>query len=49
MVGEIERARKEPQRSKLNTAVYNQNLADQIEVLERIKIAVMESGVKYGI
>jgi hypothetical protein len=40
MVGEIERARTEPQQSKLDAAALNQRLADQIDVLEKVRFAV---------
>jgi len=45
MVGEIERARTEPQQSKLDTAAFNQRLADQVEVLEKVRIEVKKAGV----
>jgi hypothetical protein len=45
MVGEIERARTQPQQSKLDTAAFNQRLSDQIEVLEKIRIDVKKAGV----
>jgi hypothetical protein len=45
MVGEIERARTEPQQSGLNTAAFNQRLSDQIEMLEKVRIDVKKAGV----
>lgn len=45
MVGEIERARTEPQQSKLDTAAFNQRLADQVEVLEKVRIDVKRAVV----
>lgn len=45
MILEIERARTAPQRSKLNTAGFNRILADQIEVLEKVKISVKKAGI----
>jgi hypothetical protein len=45
MVGEIERARTQPQQSKLDTAAFNQRLSDQIEVLEKVRIDVKKAGV----
>jgi hypothetical protein len=45
MVWEIERARTEPQQSKLDTAAFNQRLSDQIEVLETVRIDVKKAGV----
>jgi hypothetical protein len=45
MVREIERARTQPQQSKLDTAAFNQRLSDQIEVLEKVRIDVKRAGV----
>jgi hypothetical protein len=45
MVEEIERARTEPQQSKLDTAAFNQRLSDQVEVLEKVRIGVKKAGV----
>jgi hypothetical protein len=45
MVGEIERARTEPEQSKLDTAAFNERLSDQVELLERVRIDVKKAGV----
>jgi hypothetical protein len=45
MIWEIERARTRPQQSKLDTAAFNERLADQVEVLERVRIDVKRAGI----
>ncbi len=45
IVEEIERARTKPQQSKLDTAMFNQRLSDQVEKLERVRIDVKKVGV----
>jgi hypothetical protein len=45
IVGEIERARTEPQQSKLDTAALNARLADQVELLEKVRMDVKKAGV----
>jgi hypothetical protein len=45
IVGKIERARKKPQQSKLDTAAFNRRLSDQAEILEKVRIGVRRAGV----
>lgn len=45
MIWEIERARTTPQQSKLDTAVFNRILSDQVEVLEKVRMGVRKTGV----
>jgi hypothetical protein len=45
MVWDIDRARTEPQQSKLDIAALNQRLSDQIEVLEKVRIDVKKAGI----
>jgi hypothetical protein len=40
MILDIERARTEPQRSRLDTAAFNRVLSEQIAMLEKVKIGV---------
>jgi hypothetical protein len=45
MVDKIERARTEPEQSKLDTAAFNQSLANQVEMLEKVRIDVKKARV----
>jgi hypothetical protein len=45
MVREIEGARTTLERSKLNTAAFNQRLSDQVETLEKVRIDVKKAVV----
>jgi hypothetical protein len=40
MILDIERARTEPQQSRLDTAAFNRVLSEQIAMLEKVKIGV---------
>jgi hypothetical protein len=45
MTPEIEHARTEPERSKLDTAAFNRILSNQKDMLEKVKIGVRKAGV----
>jgi hypothetical protein len=45
MTPEIERARTEPERSKLDTAAFNRILSNQKDMLEKVKVGVRKAGV----